>query len=494
MDNIIVGPSKNTSNVVLDNSLHNNNQDIFIKTQEHSSNENSPNKRRTPDLRMVSDRGFEEDKKSDIGLDLLMNPKKKSHNMSSSSSTASSYSNKSQPMTTDNVNFFQKNNNNDDININNVNNDDGYISHHSSHHSSHHNGYNNGHHSNFEDTNSAISDESGFTSASRASRRSRVSRKSNNSFSGWNNDNNNNNNNYNDNNQPQEFERPMTHDEILNAKRELLYQFDRLDARGIRVPKKFTISSNLDEMKAEYEKLKRERELDNSVKFQKKMLMAFITASEFLNNRFDPFNLKLDGWSENVNENVEDYDEVMEELHEKYKDKGGKVSPELRLLMMVGGSGFMFHLTNSMFKSSLPGFDQVMKQNPDLAKQFAQASANQMNQKHSSDDGGFSGLMNNMFSGMGLGNGGGRPRASSQQRPPPHPTSNHNQMRGPTANVDDILENMDMNNRVETMSTASESEITELNDESSINGLLFNNNENQNENISGKSARRTLNI
>ena len=115
-----------------------------------------------------------------------------------------------------------------------------------------------------------------------------------------------------------------------------------------------------------------------------------------------------------------------------------------------------------------------------------------MNAKHAGDDGGFSGLMNNMFSGMGLGNSGGRQNSRpQQQRPPRHPQSQQNNMRGPT-NVDDILGNMDTNNRVETMSTASESEITELNDESSINGLLFNKNEN--ENISGKSARRTLNI
>ena len=31
-------------------------------------------------------------------------------------------------------------------------------------------------------------------------------------------------------------------------------------------------------------------------KFQGKMLMAMITGMEFLNNKFDPFDVKLDGW------------------------------------------------------------------------------------------------------------------------------------------------------------------------------------------------------
>ena len=51
--------------------------------------------------------------------------------------------------------------------------------------------------------------------------------------------------------------------------------------------------------------------------------------------------------------------------------------PELKLLFMVGGSAFMYHLTNSMFKSSsLPGMGDIMKQNPNLMKQFASAAMN----------------------------------------------------------------------------------------------------------------------
>ena len=42
--------------------------------------------------------------------------------------------------------------------------------------------------------------------------------------------------------------------------------------------------------------------------------MAAITGLEFLNNKFDPFDLKMDGWAEQVNENLNDYDEIFEEL------------------------------------------------------------------------------------------------------------------------------------------------------------------------------------
>merc|ERR1711871_589372 len=168
-----------------------------------------------------------------------------------------------------------------------------------------------------------------------------------------------------------------TMEEIQKEKQELLFKFARLEARGIHLTKKFTMHSNFEEMKEEYERLKRNREIDNSIKFQRKMLMAFSTGVEFLNNKFDPFDVKLDGWSENVHESITDYDEVFEELHEKYKEKA-QMAPELKLLMMVGGSAFMFHLTNTMFKSSLPGMGDIMKQNPELMKQFAAAAMKSM--------------------------------------------------------------------------------------------------------------------
>ena len=50
------------------------------------------------------------------------------------------------------------------------------------------------------------------------------------------------------------------------------------------------------------------------------------------------------------------------------------LAPELRSLML-GGSGFMFHLTQTLFKTSLPGVGDIMKQNPDLMNQFAKAAA-----------------------------------------------------------------------------------------------------------------------
>jgi len=177
----------------------------------------------------------------------------------------------------------------------------------------------------------------------------------------------------------QEFSREpqMSKQDMLKEKFSFLRKLEDLERKGVQLTKKYSMESNLNEMKGEYEMIISEKEKKNSVKFQAKMLMACVTGLEFLNNKFDPFDVKLDGWGESVNENVNDYDEVFAELHEKYKSKA-KMAPELKLLFMLGGSGIMVHMTNSMFKSAMPGMDDIMRQHPDLMNQFTQAAASSM--------------------------------------------------------------------------------------------------------------------
>ena len=166
----------------------------------------------------------------------------------------------------------------------------------------------------------------------------------------------------------------MNTNDIKNEKIDLIYKFKKLENQGVRTTLNYNMNSSLDDMRNEYLKLKKQREIDNSVKFQRKMMMAAITGLEFMNNKFDPFDIKLDGWSESVNENLNDYDEIFEELYDKYGGVSTELAPEIRLVMMLGGSAFMFHLTNTLFKTSIPGMDDIMKQNPELMKQFAKAA------------------------------------------------------------------------------------------------------------------------
>jgi len=257
------------------------------------------------------------------------------------------------------------------------------------------------------------------------------------------------------------YERKSSTD-IKNEKAEMLYQFDRMEKKGMKVPKKFTMDSRLSDMKEEFDRIRRDKEVDMSIAFQRKMMLACVTGVEFVNTKFDPFDVKLDGWSESIHESVDDYDDIFEELHHKYKSKS-KMAPELKLLFSLGGSAFMFHLTNTMFKSSLPEVGDVLKQNPELMRQFASATANTM-ANSGKDKTGMSGMFSNMFGNTGQ-------NQASGSSPPPQQTPS---MQGPSG-LDDILKNMNSDNdddRLETMSNATQSDMSELTDTNSIKQLL----------------------
>jgi|TARA_B110000211_G_C14066883_1_gene548070 hypothetical protein len=259
----------------------------------------------------------------------------------------------------------------------------------------------------------------------------------------------------------QNFYQPprISEEQINNEKRNILYQLDRLEKKGVQLPRKHNMDSKFEEMKNDLDRIVNDKETDASIKFQRKALIATVTGIEFMNTKFDPVNARLDGWSESVNEGVDDYDDVFEELHQKYKGDS-KMAPELRLLMSLAGSAFMFHLTNTMFKSSLPGLDQVMKQNPDLMKQFAAATANTMHQS-GTDQTGMSGMFSNMF-------------GSNNKSDPMPPPQQQNKMNGPS-DLDNILNELgDDDDRLETFSTITGSDISDLPDNVSIDGLLLN--------------------
>jgi hypothetical protein len=212
----------------------------------------------------------------------------------------------------------------------------------------------------------------------------------------------------------------MSKEELLREKFKYLKKLEALEKKGVELSKKYTMDSPLLEMQGEYETIMEEKSKQNSVKFQGNMLMAVINGIEFLNSKFDPFDIKLDGWSEQVNENITDYDDIFSELYEKYKTKSS-ISPEIKLLFQLGGSAMMVHLTNTMFKSAMPGMDDILRQNPDLMRSFQSAAVNSMSQSSP----GFSGFMNNII------NTGSSSSSSYSGPPPPLATQGPNSVPPP---------------------------------------------------------------
>ena len=130
-------------------------------------------------------------------------------------------------------------------------------------------------------------------------------------------------------------------------------------------------------------------------------------------------------------------------------------------MMAVAGSGFMCHVSNSFFRQKMPTMDDVLRSNPMLAKQMAQAAAQQAGP----------GFGNFMGMAMGMPQQQQQVPAASTMMDPPGPTgaffgnssrsapnpsaaaqaaasSPRREMKGPSG-VDDILKTFEEVRRAE---------------------------------------------
>ena len=210
----------------------------------------------------------------------------------------------------------------------------------------------------------------------------------------------------------------MSDREKRRKKRLMLKKLDEWYEKGVlKNSTRYTMDSNYEEIEDEYETAIEDKRKKDSIKLMGWWLMTGINSIEYANAAFDPFGINLDGWAEQVTEDIDSYDELFAELHEKYK--GGKMAPELSLLLRLGFSAAVVNFTNKALSSATPGFNDVIKQSPELMKMFTDATVNTMSQASP----GFA-MASNMMKDQKMNNPRGPPP------PPPVETKNQGPLPG----------------------------------------------------------------
>lgn len=168
----------------------------------------------------------------------------------------------------------------------------------------------------------------------------------------------------------------LTPEEEQKKKKNFLYKLKRFQKKGFTLSRPYNLDSDLVDIRAEVESIKREANLGAGVATMKKGLTITTYILESLNRQFDPINAKLDGWSNQVKDDVEhgDYDEVFEELYDKYTDKF-KMPPEMKLISMLGTSALQYHIAQIVVNRTLDinKTDQILKQNPKIKQDILNA-------------------------------------------------------------------------------------------------------------------------
>ena len=204
----------------------------------------------------------------------------------------------------------------------------------------------------------------------------------------------------------------LTDREKRRKKRAMLKKLDDWYEKGhIKHSSHFNMDSVYEEIEDEYETAMEDKRKKDSIKLQGWWFMTAVNSLEYANSAFNPFDLNLDGWGEQVNEDIESYDEIFSELHDKYK--GGKLAPELSLLLRIGFSAAVVNITNRALSTATPGFNDVIRQSPELMKAFTNATVQSMGNQNPAFE-----FANNM---MNKGQGQGPNNMSNSFGPPPAP-------------------------------------------------------------------------
>jgi hypothetical protein len=176
----------------------------------------------------------------------------------------------------------------------------------------------------------------------------------------------------------------MSDEALQKEKYEILRKFERLSKLGVPMRKRFTIDSPLEEMKLELEFIKREKSMDATIKQFSEWFVTGMSALEWGSKNVGmlrAFGLQLDGLSESAQMNVVDLEDDFEELYDLYGENM-KMHPMVRIPLRTCMMVYMVHLTNQMTrKAPIPNIDDIMRQNPDIARQLASAAMQQQTQQ-----------------------------------------------------------------------------------------------------------------
>jgi len=149
----------------------------------------------------------------------------------------------------------------------------------------------------------------------------------------------------------------MSYEEIEREKGIYLSKLNRMLNNPSTQGRRLNTTHSLEEIKSEVFRIQRDVEINNGINYSKQGLMFCINTIEMLSKTY--VTDSLNGWSNvimtDVNNNT--YDQVLEELYEKYS-KNISMGPEIKLISMIAGSAFMFSLQKSLVDKSMnnPGF------------------------------------------------------------------------------------------------------------------------------------------
>lgn len=124
---------------------------------------------------------------------------------------------------------------------------------------------------------------------------------------------------------------------LLQDKYKMLAYLDRMREKGEAI-KSCDINSGYSEIKYETTRVRHLRRMKFGKHIFTQTLLDVIRLIEFLSTKIEIIDFHLDGWHKNVQYNLEEFDDVIEEIVEKYTqgdEESSSMSPEMKLGLLL---------------------------------------------------------------------------------------------------------------------------------------------------------------
>ena len=152
-------------------------------------------------------------------------------------------------------------------------------------------------------------------------------------------------------------------------------------AKRRKLTRDYPPSSSIEDMEDEVKIQQKIDEKEEAIVIGKEGMKQFSTLIVRGNKMWDPFGLKLDGWDNQIANNINNYDVVLSRLHDKYAHYISRIEPEYVFLWMFVGSAVTFHYAKKYVEEN--GLEELVKQNPELLAKIQNTIASTLESKAS---------------------------------------------------------------------------------------------------------------
>lgn len=152
---------------------------------------------------------------------------------------------------------------------------------------------------------------------------------------------------------------------------------DLVKTNGIQITTDYNMNSNYYDIKREYDYHVRVRGKKRTISTIYSGIICAAKGLEFLNNKFDPFGLNINGFTLNLESSREELLDVLTELYDKYLSTQGKeISPEMQLVFIFIKALVMTMVTNTATSYISSLFDKPAFNKNEIKQKLNQAQAN----------------------------------------------------------------------------------------------------------------------